>query len=289
MRAFLFATATMTSIGGLRASIWPSHESAGTPLRSAQRTTALAAMMSRRRSVRSPMREVRPRRSLPPVERCTGVSPTQAAKSRPERNVSTGGAKASMAVAISGPIPGTLISRRAVSSAFARGDLGIERCGLFLQMAERMHENGEAGTSGWRNVRFGILDLRDQPLDVGGSLRRDQAVLGKMAADRVDELSTLADQHIASPEDHRGGLLGFALHANEAHGRTLRGLANRLGIGRVVLLALNEGLHVGRRDQLDRVAELADLAAPMIRAGAGLHRHEAGWLGRKEGEYLITP
>ncbi|CAA2155840.1 hypothetical protein MBRA_01465 [Methylobacterium brachiatum] len=31
MRAFLFATATMTSIGGLRASIWPSHEPAGTP------------------------------------------------------------------------------------------------------------------------------------------------------------------------------------------------------------------------------------------------------------------
>ena len=120
MRAFLLATATMTSIGGLRASIRPSHESAGTPLRLAQRTTALAAMMSRRRSVRSPIREVRPRRSLPPVERCTGVSPTQAAKSRPERKVSVGGAKASMAVAISGPMPGTLISRRAVSSALAR-------------------------------------------------------------------------------------------------------------------------------------------------------------------------
>ena len=45
MRAFLFATATITSIGGLRASIRPSHESAGTPLRLAQCTTALAAMM----------------------------------------------------------------------------------------------------------------------------------------------------------------------------------------------------------------------------------------------------
>ncbi len=59
----------------------------------------------RERSVRSPMRDVRPRRSLPPVERCTGVRPTQAAKSRPERNVSAGGASASRAVAISGPPP----------------------------------------------------------------------------------------------------------------------------------------------------------------------------------------
>lgn len=80
MRAFLFATATMTSIGGLRASIWPSYEPAGTPLRLAQRTTALAAMISRRLSVPSRMREVLPRRSLPPVERCTGVSPDPSCK-----------------------------------------------------------------------------------------------------------------------------------------------------------------------------------------------------------------
>ena len=120
MRAFLFTTATMISIGGLRTSICLSPQSAGTPLRSAKRTTTLAAMMSRRRSDRSAMREVRPRRSLPPVERCTGISPTQAVKSRPERNVSTGGANASIAMAISGSMPGTLFSRRAVTLALAR-------------------------------------------------------------------------------------------------------------------------------------------------------------------------
>ena len=66
----------MTSIGGLRASILPSQEPAGTPLRLAQRTTAPAAKMSSRRSVRSPLREVRPSRSLPPVDLCIGVRPT---------------------------------------------------------------------------------------------------------------------------------------------------------------------------------------------------------------------
>lgn len=45
MRALLLAKAPMTSIGGLRATIRPSHEPACMPLRPAQRTTALAAMM----------------------------------------------------------------------------------------------------------------------------------------------------------------------------------------------------------------------------------------------------
>src|SRR4051812_31392528 len=69
MRAIVLASATRTSIGGLRASMRPSHEPAGTPLRAAQRATALAPMISKRRSERSPILEVRPSRSLPPLER----------------------------------------------------------------------------------------------------------------------------------------------------------------------------------------------------------------------------
>src|SRR3954454_1780272 len=69
IRAILLASATRTSIGGLRASMRPSHEPAGTPLRAAQRATALAPMISKRRSERSPILDVRPSRSLPPLER----------------------------------------------------------------------------------------------------------------------------------------------------------------------------------------------------------------------------
>ena len=46
-------------------------------------TTALAPMISRRRSVRSPIFEVAPSFCFPPVECCNGVSPSHAAKSRP--------------------------------------------------------------------------------------------------------------------------------------------------------------------------------------------------------------
>src|SRR4051794_19744139 len=69
MRAILLASATRTSMGGLRASMRPSHEPAGTPLRAAQRATALAPMISKRRSERSPILDVLPSRSLPPLER----------------------------------------------------------------------------------------------------------------------------------------------------------------------------------------------------------------------------
>jgi len=83
MRAVLLANATITSMGGLRASIRASQEPAGMPLRFAQRTTPEQAMIKRRRRVRSSMREVRPILCFPPVDFCSGVRPIQAAKSRP--------------------------------------------------------------------------------------------------------------------------------------------------------------------------------------------------------------
>ena len=63
-------------MGGLRASMERNHEPAGVPLRRGQRTTPLAPMIRRRRSVRSPILDVRPSLDLPPVEFCSGVRPT---------------------------------------------------------------------------------------------------------------------------------------------------------------------------------------------------------------------
>ena len=91
---------------GLRASICASHEPAGAPRELAQRTTALAPRISNRRSVRSPRLEMAPSFCLPPVDFCNGVSPSQAAKSRPVRNPSGAGTRAGIAVAALGPMPG---------------------------------------------------------------------------------------------------------------------------------------------------------------------------------------
>ena len=67
-----------------------------------------------------PIFVVAPRRCLPPAKCCRGTRPSHAAKSRALRKVSGGGARTAMAVAISGPMPGTVISRRATSFVFAR-------------------------------------------------------------------------------------------------------------------------------------------------------------------------
>ena len=59
-----------------------------------------------------PIFDVRPSRCLPPEECWTGTSPSQAAKSRPRLKVVIGGANASTAIAVIGPIPGIVWRRR---------------------------------------------------------------------------------------------------------------------------------------------------------------------------------
>ena len=120
MRAILFASATIASIGGF---LWRMLASQALGLifpRLTQETTALAPMISRRLSVRSPILDIRPNRCFPPVDRSSGVKPTHAAKSRPFRKVVGSGARAAIAAAVTGPIPGTEVNRLASRSSRAR-------------------------------------------------------------------------------------------------------------------------------------------------------------------------
>ncbi len=75
----------------------------------------------------------------------------------------------------------------------------------------------------------------------------------------------------------------LALHRHEAHIRSMRRLADRLSVRRVIFLPLDEGLHIDGRDELDAVAEFGQLPTPEMRAAAGLHRHQTG---RQLGEEL---
>jgi hypothetical protein len=119
MRAILLARATITGMGGLRANIRASHDPWGAPRRRACRVTALAPMISRRRSVRSPLFEIAPNFCLPPVERSSGVNPSQVAKSRPLLKGAAVGDSATRAVAVIGPMPGIVASRGALPSSRA--------------------------------------------------------------------------------------------------------------------------------------------------------------------------
>src|SRR3954451_7231726 len=104
----------------------------------------------------------------------------------------------------------------------------------------------------------------------------DHAELGQVTAERVDGLGALANQQVPRAKHDGGGLLVRALEGNKAHSGPLSGLADRLGIGHVVLLPLDEGLHVRRRDETDRVAELGNLTPPVVGARTRLHGHRTG-------------
>ena len=82
-RAILLAKAIATSIFSFLPSIRASHDPSGMALRSSQANRDIAAMISNWRISTCPAFETRPSRSLPPVERCRGTSPSQAAKFRP--------------------------------------------------------------------------------------------------------------------------------------------------------------------------------------------------------------
>src|SRR3954469_20982420 len=107
------------------------------------------------------------------------------------------------------------------------------------------------------------------------SFGSNHAELGQVTAERVDGLGALANQQVPRAKHDGGGLLVRALEGDKAHGGPLSGLADRFGIGHVVLLSLDERLDVRRRDQLHHVAELGDLAAPVVGARTRLHGYRA--------------
>src|SRR5829696_7682963 len=116
----------------------------------------------------------------------------------------------------------------------------------------------------------------------------DHSELGQVPAERVDGLRALANQQVPRAEHDGGGLLVRALEGHKAHGGALSGLADGLGIGHVVLLPLDERLHVRRRDETDRMAELGDLAPPVVGARTRLQGHRAGRERGQEREELAA-
>src|SRR5215213_8366389 len=106
--AVLLASATAASLVGLRASSARTHSPSRVGRLRAWRSTATAPAVSRLRMYLSPRLLVRPKRSLPPLEFCRGVIPSQAANSRPDRNTEGSATVAAIALAPMMPIPGTV-------------------------------------------------------------------------------------------------------------------------------------------------------------------------------------
>ena len=91
-----------------------------------------------------------------------------------------------------------------------------------------------------------------------------------MAADRVDQHRALLDQEIAHPEHPQRRLLLSGFDRHKPHCRPAHRFANRFGIDRIVLAALDVGLDVLRRHQQHLVPQAAQPPRPVMRSAARL-------------------
>jgi hypothetical protein len=135
---------------------------------------------------------------------------------------------------------------------------------------------------------MGISNDFEQLLDTSAPNRRDDPELGQIRADRIDGGGLLADQEMALAMKHQAALLLDRLDRNEAHIRPPDCFADRLRVGRVILLSLDIGLHVGRRYQTHGVAKRLKLARPIVRGRASFDANEARRKLRKKSQDLPT-
>src|SRR5258708_29534125 len=87
---------------------------------------------------------------------------------------------------------------------------------------------------------------------------------------------------------YKNALCLSRLDWHEAHGRPCYRLADRLGIGRVVLVALDVSLHVGRRHQPHRMPNRAEITGPVVRCRARFHADKAGLELTEQFQQLIA-
>jgi hypothetical protein len=103
---------------------------------------------------------------------------------------------------------------------------------------------------------------------------------------RIDQLGAVAQQQSPGSVQHHRGLLRDRLDRHKAHVGANYRLADPFGIGRIVLVGLDEGADVLRRDQSDVVAQTAKFTRPMMTARACLDPDQSFGQSGKERDDL---
>jgi hypothetical protein len=125
-------------------------------------------------------------------------------------------------------------------------DVAIELQDLRLERTQLRAKGGNTlACDLWHACVIGISDDIEQLFDTVSANRRDDAELGKVGADRIDHCSLLAHEEMARAMEHEAALLLGRLRLHKAHARSHDGFADGLGVGSVVLLTFEVGLHVG--------------------------------------------
>ena len=157
-----------------------------------------------------------------------------------------------------------------------RDDPFVDRPDHRLHRLKLRRQYDEAGVSiNWQaRILLARNDLQ-QLLDPFAPLRSHNAELGQMRPQGIDYLGPLPHQKVARPMQHQPALLLDRFDLHKPHGRPPHRLADRLGVGGIVLVALDIGLHVFRRHQSHLVAKLRQFTRPIMGRRAGLHADKA--------------
>src|SRR5688572_3734314 len=155
-------------------------------------------------------------------------------------------------------------------------DHAIELKNLCLQHLQLGAEscNTRAGDLGQPLITC-IRDDTEQLVDTPTSNRCDDAKLGKMRSDRIDDRGLLTDEQMTRAMKRQATLLLRRLRLHEPHVRPANSLADCLRVSSIVLLPLHVGLHIGRRHEPDLVTERLQFPRPMMRRSASFDANQA--------------
>jgi hypothetical protein len=118
--------------------------------------------------------------------------------------------------------------------------------------------------------------MRPQVGEASMALRRDDPEFRQHRPKAVHQLRALLEKQVARPLQRPRRLLRLALDRNRPDLGASRRDADRRGVARVGLVALDERVHISRRKQPHIVPQSQERATPGMRRPAGLQRHHAG-------------
>jgi hypothetical protein len=145
----------------------------------------------------------------------------------------------------------------------ASGDRCPQRFHLLRQRAQRQQQHR------W-DCGVAVVQPGGELGEAAPPLRGDVAELGELAAHTVHQLRVLLDQQLPRPFETARRLLLDALDRHEAHVRTAERGADRRRVPRIGLVAADERLDVGGRDQPHLMALRPQRPPPMVRRAARL-------------------
>ena len=143
-------------------------------------------------------------------------------------------------------------------------DLGLDRGAGNAQLVDLLQQQAQHREQDLRNSFVPGRNQLAQLSKAAPPLRRDDAEFGQLAAHAVHQLGVLLEQQFPRPLEPARGLTLGAFDRDKPHVRTADRRAHCRRIARVVLVAPDERLHIGRRYQPRLVTQRPQLPGPVM-------------------------